>query len=305
MKIGPLRSCSGVQVNPWEPHNADGNEGGPIPLYFGTTASINVFYAALEAKVGLCRVVQTAISMGMTRANGNSLLSWIGKPRPGNPNIPADQLASFTLGALNVSPLNMAGAYATVASGGIYCHPIAITAITDSGGKKLPVESAGCHRVLSQGVANAANYVLSGVLVSGTAAGRGIGRPAAAKTGTANSGYYAAFAGYTPTLVGYVSVFNPTDPTTIRYNGVPGAMLNCPEATYRDFPTGTVYCPQQQFGDNAPGSTWELSFLHADLGPKLKFGTVPGYFFSLGSGAAPPPPPAKKGGKGSGGGGHH
>ena len=74
---------------------------------------------------------------------------------------------------------------------------------------------AGCHRVLSADVAEAANYILQGVLLSpGTAAGRGINRPAAAKTGTANSGFYAAFAGYTPHLAGYVSVFNPIDPTT-------------------------------------------------------------------------------------------
>ncbi len=306
MFVGPLHSCNGTYIPPWQVHNADGNEGGAIPLYFGTTASINAFYASLEAKLGLCNVVKTAISMGMTRADGQSLLSWIGKPGPNNPNIPADYEGSFTLGALNVSPMSMAGAYATVASGGIYCHPIAITAITDVSGKNLPVESANCHRVLSKGIAAAANYVLSGVLVSGTAAGRGIGRPAAAKTGTANSGYYAAFAGYTPTLVGFVSVFNPTHPTRISYTGQPGAMLGCPEATYRNFPGGYVSCPGQMFGDNAPGSTWELSFLHAALGPPKAFGPVPGYFFSLGSGTAPPPPPPKKGGKGGGKGpGHH
>ncbi len=298
---GPLRSCSGEYVKPWQVHNADGNEGGAIPLYFGTVASINAFYASLEAKVGLCNVVKTAISMGLTRANGHSLLSWIGKPGPSNLNIPADDLGSFTLGALNVSPMNMAGAYATVASGGIYCHPIAITTITDPNGKNLPVEPARCHRVLSQGVANAANYVLTGVLgPTGTAGDRSIGRPAAAKTGTANSGYYAAFAGYTPTLVGYVSVFNPSDPTTIHYDGKPGAMLNCPEATYRAYPGGVV-CNFQMFGDMAPGSTWELSFLRAALGPAEAFGPVPGYFFSLGSGASPPPPPKKSKGPGKGG----
>jgi|HubBroStandDraft_1064217.scaffolds.fasta_scaffold40254_2 membrane peptidoglycan carboxypeptidase len=304
---GPLYSCSRQYVPPWQVHNSDGDENGDIPLYYGTVASINAFYASLEAKVGLCNVVKTAISMGMTRANGNSLLSWIGKPGPNNPNIPADLDGSFTLGSINVSPLNMAGAYATVASGGIYCHPIAISSITDARGNNLPVESARCHRVMPQGVASAANYVLEGVLQTGTAAGRGINRPAAGKTGTANSGYYAAFAGYTPTLVGYVSVFNPTDPTTIQYNGQPGAMLGCPEATYRAFPGDYVTCPGQMFGDDAPGSTWEFSFLRADLGKALNFGAVPGYFFSLGGGTAPPPPPAPTkspgGGKGGGPGG--
>jgi membrane peptidoglycan carboxypeptidase len=197
--------------------------------------------------------------------------------------------------------MGMATAYATVASGGITCHPIAITSITDVNGKNLPVESARCHRVLSPGVAAAANYVLSGVLTnpSATAYGRTIGRPAAAKTGTANSGYYAAFAGYTPTLAGYVSVFNPTDPTTIHIppDTRPGAMLNCPQATYQPWPGSGATCSGQMFGDMAPGSTWQLSFTNAALGPPTPFGPVPGLYFSLGNGASPPPKkkPPKKG----------
>ena len=137
--------------------------------------------------------------------------------------------------------------------------------ITDAHGNNLPVQSAGCHRVMTKGVADAANYVLRGVLVSGTAAGRNIlGREAAAKTGTANGGYYAAFAGYTPTLVGYVSVFNPLNPTGS------GAMLGY-RANYREFPGGYLNSPGQMFGDNAPGATWEYSFSHANLGRSLDF----------------------------------
>src|SRR5262249_9476546 len=136
------------------------------------------------------------------------------------------------------------------------------------------------------------------------AGGRAAGRRAPAKAGTADSGYYAAFAGDTPTLVGYVSVFNPVDPTTIHYDGKPGAMLNCPEATYRAWPGGYVGCPGQMFGDMAPGSTWQLSFTLAALGPAKAFGPVPGLYFSLGTGASPPPP-KKKPKQGGRGGGHH
>src|SRR5262249_58258093 len=132
--------------------------------------------------------------------------------------------------SVNVSPMSMAAAYATVAARGMYCRPIAIQKITDLQGHNLPVQSAGCHRVMSRGVADAANYVLRGVLVSGTAAGRNIlGREAAAKTGTANGGYYAAVAGYTPTLGGYASVFNPFKPTGA------GAVV-CYRSTYPQVP---------------------------------------------------------------------
>lgn len=308
--FGPYYNCQGQFTGNYKPSNAEGGESGPIPLYFGTVASINEYYAALEDQVGLCNVVKTAVSMGVERADGVSLLHF-DRYLPKGRNYPADDIPSFTLGSVYVSPMAMAGAYATVASGGIHCRPIAITKITDAAGKRLPVESPRCRRVLSQGVANAANYVLSGVLTSGTAAGRTIGRPAAGKTGTANLGYYAAFGGYTPTLVGYVSVFNPTDPTTVHYDGKPGAMYNCPEATYRPYPGGGgPACTGEMFGDNAPGSTWEYSFLRAVLGPAENFGPPPGIYFSLGNGTSPPPPPKKPkpkpapgGGPGGGGGG--
>lgn len=293
MYVGGFTNCAGQYLKPAQVHNADGGEGGNIPLYFGTVASINAYFVALESKVGLCNVVKTAMSMGLTRANGSSLRSWVGPPSNQHSLPPADDLPSFTLGSVNVSPMSMGAAYATVAARGIYCHPVAIRMITDAAGKQLPVESAGCHRVMSAGVADAANYVLRGVLATGTAAGREIGRPAAAKTGTANGGYYAAFAGYTPTLVGYVSVFNPRYPTGI------GAMLGCPQSTYRAYPGGYVTCPFQMFGDMAPGSTWEYSFLRADLGRPLDF-VYPPASYGPGTGQSVIGPPKKKKG-----GGHH
>jgi membrane peptidoglycan carboxypeptidase len=299
MTVGGFTDCHGNYVAPFTVRNADGNEGGKIPLYFGTTMSINAFYVALESKVGLCNVVKTAASMGLHRADGTSLLRTIGKYGHLGYEPAADALASFTLGSVNVSPMSMAAAYATVAARGVYCRPIAIKQITDLHGHNLPVQSAGCHRVMSKGVADAANYVLRGVLVNGTAGGRNIlGREAAAKTGTANGGFYAAFAGYTPTLVGYVSVFNPFNPTGS------GAMIGY-RANFRQYPGGYLDAPGQMYGDDAPGATWEYSFSHAYLGLPVPFVHPPGFYFSMGTGSAPiapPKPPKKKPGGGDNGG---
>ncbi len=165
--------CKGQPTGSYDP--ASGQLGFPVTnsegpgtstqsLYTGTTNSINVFFAKLEQKVGLCNVVHTAVDLGMTRVDGTSLLSWDGKYQP-----PADDLPTFTLGVVNVSPMSMAAAYATVASGGIYCKPTAISKVIDADGQSLPVPSAGCHRVLSSDVANGVNYILQGVLTSGTA----------------------------------------------------------------------------------------------------------------------------------------
>jgi membrane peptidoglycan carboxypeptidase len=277
-------NCKGDPTGgPFNVSNAEGAGKGTFTLYNGTTGSINVFYAELERKVGLCNVVRTAVSLGMTRGDGTPLLR---PDRGSNQQYSADNYPSFTLGSVNVSPMNMAAAYATVAARGIYCKPVAIARVLTATGSTLPVESAGCHRVLPSAVADAANFILQGVLTSGTASNRGINRPAAAKTGTANSGYYAAFAGYTPQLAGYVSVFNPIDPTT------GGQMLGYPHACYREI-DGSLQCPGQMFGDNAPGATWQMTFLHAALGAPVPFVGVSGSstFFELGNGFASPKPP--------------
>ena len=215
-------NCQGQSAGAFKVTNAEGPGASTDTLYTGTTGSINVFFAHLEQKVGLCNTVKTAVNLGMTRVDGKSLLQADGPDQP-----PADDLPSFTLGVVNVSPMSMAAAYATPAANGTYCSPIVLSKIVDDTGKSLPVPSAGCHQAIPVRVAQAVNYILQGVLTypNGTAYGSGLaGYQAAGKTGTSNvaSGNgtpYAAFAGYTTALAGYVSVFNPVSPTTDTMTG--------------------------------------------------------------------------------------
>ena len=288
--VGPYTNCQGVYVPGATFHDAEGAFNGTETWQMAqaTVDSINLYFVNLEQEVGLCQVVQTAVEMGMTRADGRSLL----KPDPslGDNGESADNLPGFTLGEVNVSPMNMALAYASVAAQGWYCSAQALTKIeVIATHQVLPVQPADCYRDMSQGVADAANYILQGVLdqPGATAFGRALpDREAAAKTGTANSGYYAAFAGWTPTLAAYVSVFNPLNPTGA------GAMVG-ENSCYQDLYGEN--CPGQMYGDNAPGATWEYTFLRADLGPPVDFVSPPGYFFALGSGwGAPTTQPPKK-----------
>jgi membrane peptidoglycan carboxypeptidase len=213
--------------------------------------------------------------------------------------VPADNITSFTLGSINVSPLTMADAYATVAARGIHCSPVALSKIVTSTGKSLPVPRAKCHRVMKAGVADAVSYILQGVLVNGTAGGQGIGRPAAGKTGTGDGPHYVDFAGYTPTLASYTSVFFPPDPITHPMVGV--------QACYRGG------CPGTMFGANAPAQTWHMTFMHSRLGPPLGFVPVDpaSPLFRLGNGQSVkqkghPGPHHHHHGPGPGpGGGHH
>jgi membrane peptidoglycan carboxypeptidase len=308
--IGGYYNCAGQPVGSFDPSTGQydvfnvANSEGPgtttDSLYTGTTNSINVFFAHLEQKVGLCNVVRTAAALGMTRADGKSLFAWDGKTQP-----PADDLPAFTLGVVNVSPMSMAAAYATAASGGIYCKPIAISRVINAAGQSLPVPSAGCHRVLSSDVADAVNYILQGVLTTGTAAAVGgiSGYQTAGKTGTSNvaSGNgtpYAAFAGYTTNLVSYTSVFNPVSPTTDTMTGL--------SACYR-LEFGGYECPGEMYGANAPASTWHMTFDHANLNGSVDF-VLPSpnsELWSQGDGKVvkQPPKPKKGGGNGGGNGG--
>ena len=292
--VNGITTCNGQSDGSYSLVNASTSDQGTFSLYTGTTQSINTFYANLEAKVGLCNVVKTAVAMGDHRADGTSMWKGVGNPRSNNYEPPADQITSFTLGSINVSPLTMADAYATIASRGIYCSPIALSKITSDTGASLPVPKANCHRVLPAAITDAASYILQGVLVNGTAGGEGIGRPAAGKTGTGDGPHYVDFAGYTPTLVSYSSVFYPQSPITHPLLGT--------QSCYRS-PGGGEECPGTMFGANAPAQTWQLTFEHAVLGPPIGFVPVnpASPLFSMGNGQNVAQHPKTGGGRGGGG----
>jgi membrane peptidoglycan carboxypeptidase len=273
--------CEGNGTNPFNVVNSEGvSKNTSYSLYTGTALSINVYYATLEKQVGLCNTVKTAMDLGMTRVDGKSLLSPDGtKGTPSYQN-PADDIPSFTLGTVNVSPMSMAAAYAVPASGGMYCAPIVLTKIVSDAGKSLPVPSANCHRVISSSVAQAADYVLHGVLTfpGGTATDHDLANyDAAGKTGTSNveSGNgtpYAAFAGFTTALTSYTSVFNPKSPTA-------NPMVDntaCYQLEY-----GGAHCFGEMFGDNAPAEVWHMTFDHANLHGSATFPTAALYSSNL------------------------
>jgi membrane peptidoglycan carboxypeptidase len=305
--VSGYTNCAGAPVGVYQGQsgvfnvtNSEGPGTTTDSLYTGTTGSINVFFAHLEQKVGLCNTVKTAMNLGMTRADGRSLLQSDGPLQP-----PADDLPAFTLGVVSVSPMSMAAAYAVPAANGVYCKPIVLTKIVDDDGKSLPVPSAGCHQAISARVAEAVNYILQGVLnfPNGTAYGMGLANyEAAGKTGTSNvaSGNgtpFAAFAGYTTALASYTSVFNPASPVKYTMTGTSA----CYQLEY-----GGQDCPAEMFGANAPASTWHMTFDHADLAGSSNFEPVPpgSSLWSAGTGQAvkQPKKPGKTGKNSNGGG---
>ena len=262
-----------------------------------------MFYADLEQRVGLCNVVRTAVSMGDHRADGGSAADRPpGKPGNASYQPPADDVPSFTLGSVDVSPMTMAAAYASVAAGGIYCRPVAIARITRHRLQPAGQRAAGRLRWLPPGVLRRGGRSRH-LHLARRADHRHRERrwhhpdgvvPQAGKTGTANSFDFAAFGGYTPKLAGFVSEFNPAGPVSHPMVG----NASCYRAA-----GGGKDCPGSVFGANA-GQIWQLTFSSADLGqPFGSFLPVPrsSLFFRAGTGqrtqakaapakAAPPTP---------------
>jgi membrane peptidoglycan carboxypeptidase len=152
--------------------------------------SVNTYFLTLETKVGLCKPAQIAESMGVTLDND------------ADQGAPLAQIASFTLGTNLITPIEMAGAYATVADHGTYCQPYVITSVTSTDGRGYPAQSQNCRQVLDPNIADELTALLQGVLTQpgATAYGLGIGRPAAGKTGTTDSSVATWFDGFTPQL---------------------------------------------------------------------------------------------------------
>jgi membrane peptidoglycan carboxypeptidase len=180
-------------------HNDNDRNNGVLNAYQATALSVNTWYIQLEEEYGVINVADMAGRLGITSL-----------PRKGKDAI-TKRDASLTLGAYNVSPLEMAGVYATFASGGIACKPTGITSVVDRHKVSLPVPAPACHRVVTPYVAAAVSDVLRGVFgKNGTGSGLSLpGRVAGGKTGTTNNSGATWFTGFTPQYATSVWIGDP------------------------------------------------------------------------------------------------
>jgi len=210
--VNGFTDCTGNSAGSWDVHNAGDSEQGRFNLVTGTWFSVNTFFAQLEQKVGLCQTVKLAEAMGVRTGNGKHIA----------------QYPSFALGAgdYGFSALDTAGAYATMAAHGEYCAPMSITRVTDRNGHNVPVPGPDCNQVVDPGLADTVTQILHGVLTQRGATAVGVGepgRPAAAKTGTAEEYSASDFAGYVPQMAAAVWVGNPHRPnSSLAYSTIGG-----------------------------------------------------------------------------------
>jgi penicillin-binding protein 1A len=176
----------------WEVHTADLGYQGTIDLKQATVTSDNTVFAQLDLDVGPKAVAQTAKSMGITA------------PLDG---IPAEGIGGLRVG---VSPLELADAYATLASGGVHHDPVAIEKVVFPSGNVDHPEGPHPHRVLSEPVAWEVTRLLHDNITEGTGTAAYTGCPGqAGKTGTTDEYTDAWFSGYQPNLATAVWVGYP------------------------------------------------------------------------------------------------
>ena len=169
----------------WDVQTYDHTYLGAISVEQATLRSDNTVFARLTLDVGPASVAHMAYKLGVrTRLD-----------------VGGGYVPSMGLGAIAVTPLDMASAYATIAAGGVYSRPMAIRKVVLPNRK---VDAAWGKperkRVISDGVAYEVTKILQQNVLSGTGVGAYFGRPAAGKTGTTDNHADAWFCGYTPQL---------------------------------------------------------------------------------------------------------
>jgi penicillin-binding protein 1A len=280
---------------------ADEGYQGTINLQQATVASDNTVFAQLDLDVGPENVAETAKSMGIeTELDG----------------IPAEGIGGLRIG---VSPLEMASAYATLASNGIRRKPIAIRRVVFPDGRVDRPEQADPKRVLPEAVAYEVTQLLRDNITggTGTAAYTGCGGQAG-KTGTTDEYTDAWFAGYQPNLstvvwVGYpqsndiemvsvhgTTVFGGTFPAQIWHSLYANAEVPCEEfeEPKSDVSWAPYFGEYTQSGADADSSYYEYEESGEDgEGKRKKPGqdAVGGYdpdAYAPGAGQEPAPAPA-------------
>ncbi len=196
----------------YAPVNYDGRFHGPIRLRTALANSYNIPAVLLLQNIGVPQFIEFTRQLGIESFN----------------NDPATYGLSLTLGGGELTPLELASAYAVLANGGYRVPPAAILRVQKSDGELLyEYEPPTATPVVDPRVA----YLISDILDDDAARVPAMGRnnplhlpfPAAAKTGTTNDFRDNWTMGYTPGLVVGVWTGNTDNSEMINISGLTGA----------------------------------------------------------------------------------
>ncbi len=206
-----------TDTDPYEPHNYDLEEHGPVTLRSALQGSLNIPAVKLLSLISTDAGADFAERLRYTTLEDRSRFG-----------------LSMVLGGAEVELLEHVGAYGVFATGGMYFEPVSILEVKDPDGEELLVwkaeENEG-EEVLDSNVAAMISDVLSDNVARTPYFGENnyltlSGRAAAAKTGTTNDYKDAWTVGYTPQIVAGVWTGN-TDGSQMR-GGAGGSAVAAP-----------------------------------------------------------------------------
>ena len=203
-----------IRIGNWSPRNYSGSFAGEMTFANAVAQSTNTIAAGMADQIGRDNVARTARRLGITSRIGLE--------------------PAMALGAVEVSPLEMAQAYDAFANGGRRVTAFGISRIRTPQGRVIYQRASradGPIQAISNPFLYYQNQMLRGVMTSGTGRAAAIaGRDIAGKTGTTSDYKDAWFVGYTGGFVTAVWV-GKDDNTAMR--GVTGG--SSPAAIWRGF----------------------------------------------------------------------
>jgi penicillin-binding protein 1A len=196
-----IRTDAPLDIKGWKPENYTHEYFGSVTLTQALSMSLNTVAVRLGLEVGPKNVVRTAHRLGISSK--------------------LDANPSIALGTSEVSVIEMVGAYAPFANGGVAVSPHVVTKIRTDKGKLLYVRPADqLARVIEPRYVAMMNAMMMETLISGTARKAEIpGWTAAGKTGTSQDFRDAWFIGYTANLVTGVWLGNDDNSPTKKATG--------------------------------------------------------------------------------------
>ncbi len=202
----------------WTPHNYDGESNGPVIMQEVLARSLNLATARLGLEVGVPEVLSTIRNLGVDVEV---------KPYP-----------SVLLGALSLTPIQVAGMYQNLISTGFRTPLRAIRAVTTAGGELLSRYSYDTEQVMEPGIAYLGQYGLFDVMRTGT--GRSVYQMfpedyhLGGKTGTTDDYRDSWFVGFNGQLMTTVWM-GKDDNSSTSLTGATGALLAW-KALYQGLP---------------------------------------------------------------------
>lgn len=223
---------------PWSPQNYDKQEHGMVSLREALEHSYNIASARLGLGAGLENVVHTAHDAGIAS--------------------PLSPFPAIALGVFELTPLELAQAYAVFPNMGLTTQALSIINVMTPASEVLEKKTLKIKRVFNPAPIALVNSLMQGVIDRGTgASARSLGfyGKAAGKTGTTSNFRDAWFVGFTPDLLTLVWI-GFDDNTSIEMSGARAAL-----------PIWTTFM-KQVVGDNTKEFAFPQEIVQVTIDPE-------------------------------------